>query len=420
MSDIAIRAEQISKLYRLGEVGTGSLAHDVNRWWHRLQGKEDPYARVGQIVDRSEKATTEWVWALKDINFTVRKGEVLGIIGRNGAGKSTLLKILSRVTAPTRGTICVKGRIASLLEVGTGFHPELTGRENIFLNGAILGLRRMEILGRFDQIVDFSGCSAYLDTPVRRYSSGMYVRLAFAVGAHLNPDILVVDEVLAVGDVEFQNKCLGKLHELSGQGRTVLLVSHNLSMVSSVCTRGLLLENGRAQAYGTMAETMKAYARGTQSASSGRIDRRGQWLHSVEIRREDNSPANTFAYGETIRIALKIEPPPKMEIRAPQIGIGINSTLGLRIITIGSFFSKTVLPPIKRPIEILCDIPAPRLLPGTYLLKIALSDDATQQQLDVIEDELQLTIEPSDIFGSGKLPTPQQGMVGQDSVWTIF
>jgi lipopolysaccharide transport system ATP-binding protein len=244
MSETVIEVDGVSKLYRLGEVGTGSLAHDVNRWWHRLRGKEDPYSQVGQVNDRTKKAESDWVWALKDINFSVKQGEVLGIIGHNGAGKSTLLKILSRVTGPSHGEVRVKGRIASLLEVGTGFHPELTGRENIFLNGAILGMTRREIRGKLDEIVGFSGCEAYLDTPVKRYSSGMQVRLAFAVAAHLDPEILIVDEVLAVGDVEFQNKCVGKLKNEAIQGKTVLFVSHNLAAVNALCQTGILMSCG--------------------------------------------------------------------------------------------------------------------------------------------------------------------------------
>lgn len=245
MSDIAIKVENLSKLYRLGEVGTGSLAHDVNRWWHRIRGKEDPYTQVGQANDRTKEMESEWVYALKDINFEVKQGEVLGIIGQNGAGKSTLLKILSRVTAPTSGELKVKGRIASLLEVGTGFHHDLTGRENIYLNGAILGMRKREIDQKLDEIVDFSGCVAYLDTPVKRYSSGMQVRLAFAVAAHLEPEILIVDEVLAVGDQRFQDKCLGKLRSIAETtGRTVLFVSHNLAAVSSLTKRCICLHEG--------------------------------------------------------------------------------------------------------------------------------------------------------------------------------
>ncbi len=244
MSETIIQVENLGKQYRLGQVGTGTLSHDLNRWWQKLRGKEDPYLRVGEINDRSKKGESDLVWALKDINFEVKQGEVLGIIGKNGAGKSTLLKILSRVTGPSVGDVRVKGRIASLLEVGTGFHPDLSGRENVFLNGAILGMTKEEIKGKFDEIVDFSGVERYIDTPVKRYSSGMYVRLAFAVAAHLEPEILIVDEVLSVGDIEFQNKCLGKMKNVAGQGRTVLFVSHNMSAMKALCSRAVFLKKG--------------------------------------------------------------------------------------------------------------------------------------------------------------------------------
>jgi lipopolysaccharide transport system ATP-binding protein len=241
-----IKVENLSKQYRLGEIGTGSLSHDVNRWWHRVRGKENPYLKIGEANDRASKGESDYVWSLKDINFEIEQGDAVGIIGRNGAGKSTLLKILSRVTGPTTGSVKVRGRIASLLEVGTGFHPELSGRDNIFLNGAILGMRKQEIQKKFDEIVDFSGVERYVDTPVKRYSSGMYVRLAFAVAAHLESEILIVDEVLAVGDAEFQKKCLGKMGNLSkGEGRTVLFVSHNMDAVRELTQRCLLLENGK-------------------------------------------------------------------------------------------------------------------------------------------------------------------------------
>jgi lipopolysaccharide transport system ATP-binding protein len=225
MSDTVIKVENLSKLYRLGEVGTGTLSHDLNRWFAKIRGKEDPFAKVGHINDRTQKAEKgEYVWALKDINFEVKQGEVLGIIGKNGAGKSTLLKILSRVTAPTAGEVKIKGRVSSLLEVGTGFHPELTGRENIYMNGTIHGMRRREVKAKLDEIVDFAGVAKYLDTPVKRYSSGMTVRLGFAVAAFLEPEILIVDEVLAVGDAEFQKKAIGKMEEVSKEGgRTVLV-----------------------------------------------------------------------------------------------------------------------------------------------------------------------------------------------------
>ncbi|AWI25650.1 ABC transporter ATP-binding protein [Flavobacterium pallidum] len=241
-----LKVEDVSKQYRLGEVGTGTISHDLNRWWHKVRGKEDPFLKIGDVNDRSSMGGSDYVWALKDINFEVNKGEVLGIIGKNGAGKSTLLKILSKVTSPTTGTIKFNGRIASLLEVGTGFHPELTGRENIFLNGAILGMTKKEIKSKISEIVAFSGCQRYVDTPVKRYSSGMTVRLAFAVAAFLEPDILIIDEVLAVGDAEFQKKALGKMQDISrGEGRTVLFVSHNMAAVKSLCNRGIVIENGK-------------------------------------------------------------------------------------------------------------------------------------------------------------------------------
>lgn len=240
-----IKVEDLGKQYRLGTVGTGTLSQDLNRWWASVRGKEDPTLMLGEKNDRTKKGNSDWVWALKDVNFEVKQGEVLGIIGRNGAGKSTLLKILSRTTTPTTGEFKVKGRIASLLEVGTGFHPELTGRENIYLNGAILGMRKHEITQKFDEIVDFSGVERYIDTPVKRYSSGMYVRLAFAVAAHLEPEILIIDEVLAVGDLEFQKKCLGKMKDVSVKdGRTVLFVSHNMAAIYSLTNTCLFLQHG--------------------------------------------------------------------------------------------------------------------------------------------------------------------------------
>ncbi|WP_341220872.1 ABC transporter ATP-binding protein [Polaribacter atrinae] len=243
--EVILKVENLSKQYRLGTLGTGSIIHDLNRWWAQIIGKEDPYLKIGETNDRSTKGESEYVWALKDINFEVKRGEVLGIIGKNGAGKSTLLKILSKVTGPSTGRIKSRGRIASLLEVGTGFHPEMTGRENIFLNGAILGMTKKEINAKLDEIIEFSGCERYIDTPTKRYSSGMTVRLAFAVAAFLEPDILIVDEVLAVGDAEFQKKAIGKMQDIStGEGRTVLFVSHNMSAVRSLCTRSIVLGNG--------------------------------------------------------------------------------------------------------------------------------------------------------------------------------
>ena len=259
-----IQVENLSKQYRLGQISARTIREDLGRFWARVRGQEDPTLKIGQTNTlnnnsevRSEKS--EYVWALKDINFSVQQGEVLGIIGKNGAGKSTILKILSKVTSPTTGTVTIYGRIASLLEVGTGFHPELSGRENVFLNGAILGMSKSEIRSKFDEIVDFSGVENYIDTPVKRYSSGMYVRLAFAVAAHLEPEILIVDEVLAVGDAEFQKKCLGKMKDVSGQGRTVLFVSHNMTAIKSLCKNAVLLKQGKMQEMGNASEIVDRY-----------------------------------------------------------------------------------------------------------------------------------------------------------------
>ncbi|MEE1945126.1 ABC transporter ATP-binding protein [Pedobacter sp. KR3-3] len=268
MSNIAIKVENLSKAYQLGQIGTGTISRDLERWFARVRGKEDPFLKIGETNEQHTKSTSDIVWSLRDINFEIEQGDAVGIIGRNGAGKSTLLKILSKITAPTTGKISGHGRIASLLEVGTGFHPELSGRENIFLNGAILGMRKKEIKRKLDEIVDFAGIARYLDTPVKRYSSGMYVRLAFAVAAHLESEILIVDEVLAVGDAEFQKKCLGKMGEVSkGEGRTVLFVSHNMLAVNSLCNTGILLKNGTLQQKGDIADIITQYVTDVKSAT---------------------------------------------------------------------------------------------------------------------------------------------------------
>lgn len=260
MSNIAIEFNHVGKQYRLGTIGTGTISHDLNRWWARVRGKEDPFLKIGEVNDRTQKASSDFVWALRDINFKVGQGDVLGIIGKNGAGKSTLLKVLSRVTSPTTGTIRASGRIASLLEVGTGFHPEMTGRENIYMNGSIMGMTKAEITRKLDEIVDFAGVEKYIDTPVKRYSSGMTVRLGFAIAAHLDPEILVVDEVLAVGDAEFQKKAIGKMQDISqGGGRTVLFVSHNMPAVKTLCKTGIVLENGMIAHMGTAEDCVSHY-----------------------------------------------------------------------------------------------------------------------------------------------------------------
>jgi lipopolysaccharide transport system ATP-binding protein len=261
MDDIVIKVENLAKVYQIGQIGTGTISRDLERFWiTKILKKEDPFLIIGENNDRSKKGESDIVWSLKDINFDINQGDAVGIIGKNGAGKSTLLKLLSRVTSPTRGSIKVKGRIASLLEVGTGFHPELSGRENIYLNGAILGMRKKEITRKLDEIIDFSGVDRYIDTPVKRYSSGMYVRLAFAVAAHLESEILIVDEVLAVGDAQFQKKCLGKMGDISkGEGRTILFVSHNMSAIESLCTNVISLKNGEIMSKGNPTKIISEY-----------------------------------------------------------------------------------------------------------------------------------------------------------------
>jgi lipopolysaccharide transport system ATP-binding protein len=311
MSNTVIKAEGISKLYRLGEVGTGTLSHDLNRWWAKIRGKEDPFSKLGDTNDRTTKDTSGYVWALKDLDFDIAEGEAVGIIGRNGAGKSTLLKILSRTTLPTNGNIKIKGRIASLLEVGTGFHPELSGRDNIYLNGAILGMNKAEISRKFDAIVDFAGVERYIDTPVKRYSSGMYVRLAFGVAAHLEPEILIVDEVLAVGDAEFQKKALGKMRDVSSsEGRTVLFVSHNMGAISQLCSKAMVMHQGRILSYGSVSSAIDYYLQsGISEAGSEYVNSSPKPSDILRIQLLDKKEqiSNSFGFDEDIIFHFNVQ-----------------------------------------------------------------------------------------------------------------
>jgi len=313
MGKTVIKVENVSKQYRLGQIGTGSLAHDINRFWYKVRGKGDPYLKIGEENDRSVKGSSDYVWALENVSFDVEQGDVLGIIGRNGAGKSTLLKILSRTTTPTTGSVKIKGRVASLLEVGTGFHPELTGRDNIFLNGAILGMTKREIKKKFDEIVDFAGVERYIDTPVKRYSSGMYVRLAFAVAAHLEPEILIVDEVLAVGDAEFQKKCLGKMKDVSAnEGRTVLFVSHSMTSIQALCSKGLYLDKGKAYGIESTNASVSRYLYGMNSAHSvseyiadvKNPDAKTVFIQRIQIIDKDEIAKNRFSTSQAITIRI--------------------------------------------------------------------------------------------------------------------
>ena len=343
-SDVILSVENVSKLYRLGTVGTGTFGGDVQRFWKtKVLGQEDPFLKIGQTNDRASKEKAEFVWALQDINFEVKRGEVLGIIGKNGAGKSTLLKLLSRITAPTTGSIRSAGRMASLLEVGTGFHPELTGRENIFLNGAILGMTKREIQSKFDEIVDFSGCELYLDTPVKRYSSGMTVRLGFAVAAFLDPEILVVDEVLAVGDAEFQKKAIGKMKEVSeGDGRAVLFVSHNMDSIKALCPKSLLLNNGTIEIISDTQAVLNKYF----DIGKSRLDRN---IDDLVIN--EQVKITNFAINKNSKTKIYIDQGDELEFEFTiqsnldfeqelLFNVGFNSTTDSNATSFGNFYQK--------------------------------------------------------------------------------
>lgn len=356
MSDVVIKVENLYKQYRLGETGTGTLSHDLNRFWHKLRGKEDPYLKIGEENNRNITGNSDYVWALQDINFEVKQGEVLGIIGRNGAGKSTLLKLLSRITTPTKGSIKAKGRIASLLEVGTGFHPELSGRDNIFLNGAILGMTKREIKDKFDAIVDFAGVERYIDTPVKRYSSGMYVRLAFAVAAHLESEILIVDEVLAVGDAEFQAKCLGKMKDVSNkEGRTVLFVSHNMGAVRELCMNAVLLKNGKLNMCDSSHNIIHAYINNVKaSVPSVYVSRENTnkeiFFKRIEVCNNQRKSRNTFLINERICVLLYVHG--NFSNKQIDIGISVNDVNDRRVfidkktfnVSVKDFYCKIILP----------------------------------------------------------------------------
>lgn len=381
--DVILKAVNISKQYRLGLVGTGTLSHDLNRFWHKIRGKEDPYLKIGAVNDRSATATSDYVWALQDINFEVKRGEILGIIGKNGAGKSTLLKILSRVTSPTTGSIKTKGRIASLLEVGTGMHPELTGRENIFLNGAILGMTKTEISSKIDEIVEFSGCQMYIDTPVKRYSSGMRVRLGFAVAAFLEPDILVVDEVLAVGDAEFQKKAIGKMQDISNtSGRTVLFVSHDMSAIQNLCERVIVLENGKVVLTGQTNQAIRKYLEGSQELTP--IYKRNKFdfsLNSIIAIKILTSQGNFF-HKQFEPLSIEIELNIAQTIQDAALSYQIvdykdNNVIHELLLNKENTFGKT-----KGRVMITSKLNSLALYPGKYKLNVFFADNSMKINYD--------------------------------------
>ncbi|MDQ6812660.1 MAG: ABC transporter ATP-binding protein [Bacteroidota bacterium] len=401
-----IKVENISKQYRLGQVGTGSLAHDVNRFWHRVRGKEDPYLKIGEENERSVKGKSDYVWALKDINFEVQQGEVLGIIGRNGAGKSTLLKILSRTTTPTTGKVKIKGRVASLLEVGTGFHPELSGRENIFLNGAILGMTKNEIKSKFDEIVDFSGVQRYIDTPVKRYSSGMYVRLAFAVAANLEPDILIVDEVLAVGDAEFQKKAMGKMKDVSTQeGRTVLFVSHNMGAIQSLCKTGLFLKNGQIVAYGKVEKILETYVNSAPQNGVKYSRRRGNEnaiFLEYGLVNENGIHRREFFMGDSIFIYFKIRF--NQNIRNAEIGVNIKNGLGEIVTHITNLDNEFAIFGEQNDVQnFLIELPNVCFSPNLYTMDIAIVSG--EEHFDMLEDVLSFSMIEGKKIKRGRFPS---------------
>ncbi|ADQ79292.1 ABC transporter related protein [Paludibacter propionicigenes WB4] len=383
----AIKFENISKQYRLGLVSTQTLSHDLNRWWKmNIQGKEDPYLKIGEVNDRAHKGESDYVWALKDINFEVQQGDVLGIIGKNGAGKSTLLKILSKVTAPTTGTIKAAGRIASLLEVGTGFHPEMTGRENIYMNGVIMGMTKAEITRKLDEIVDFSGVERYLDTPVKRYSSGMTVRLGFAIAAHLEPEILVVDEVLAVGDAEFQKKAIGKMQDVSkGEGRTVLFVSHNLHAVANLCQTGIVLKNGYIYYNGSASDAISVYNSDKENLMSKKLkvykEGKKVWFVNLDITNKTDKVLQTYS---SALFSVEIES--LEDINDVYLGIGINNINDIRVFTLFSKFLNKKYNLKKGINKIVCSVDSLQLKPGEYLIELFIGTEYIT--LDYYKDPL--------------------------------
>ena len=423
-----IKIDHLSKAYQLGNIGTGTLSRDLERSWAKLRGKEDPFLKIGEVNNRAVKGTSDVVWSLNDISFNVEQGDAIGIIGRNGAGKSTLLKILSRVTAPTTGSVKIKGRIASLLEVGTGFHPDLSGRENIYLNGAILGMRKTEIKRQFDEILEFAGVERYIDTPVKRYSSGMYVRLAFAVAAHLESEIMIIDEVLAVGDAEFQKKCLGKMKDVSkGQGRTVIFVSHNMGSINQLCNRGILLENGMLTMNAPVSAVVDHYLK-TDIVSTPYTD-----LQEPNIKRLGNGKvrftevsltnqnqterSRIFSIGDELYISftVRFNNPDQPLIRT---SIELKTVDGIKIANMidqDSGFGVTVSGDGHSSYRV--KLPDIRFYPGTYYLSLYAGDTSSTEIYDYLEDCISFEVIDGGSLTGRSLPR-SAGLLFLTPVWT--
>ena len=422
----AIEFDHVGKQYRLGLVSTKTLSHDLDRWWQTVVlKKEDPYLKIGEVNDRSSFGSSEYVWALRDIDFKVEQGDVVGIIGKNGAGKSTLLKLLSKVTGPTVGEIRARGRIGSLLEVGTGFHPEMTGRENIYLNGAIMGMTKNDVTNKLDEIIAFSGCERYIDTPVKRYSSGMRVRLGFAVAAHLEPEILVVDEVLAVGDAEFQKKAIGKMQDVSqGEGRTVLFVSHNMASIGSLCKSCVILENGRIKYIGETDHAISLYRSSNSVQSTRSFDfeskervNKDVYISGFYITNEKGDRTESFTFNNRLHFvfSIKSKVKAKISLRVTLFNMDEVRVMAFDTGDIGKFFSidedsgetiieGTMLEPLS-------------VKPGIYRINISIRQGS--MLLDHVVAASTLEVKEDDFYGNGRFQLSDMALCLKHHEWRI-
>jgi lipopolysaccharide transport system ATP-binding protein len=425
---LAIKVENLSKAYQLGDFGTGTLSRDLERWWALRRGKEDPYLKIGETNDRASKGTSDIVWSLRDINFEIAEGDAVGIIGRNGAGKSTLLKVLSRITSPTSGSVKVKGRIASLLEVGTGFHPELTGKENIYLNGAIMGMKKREIKRKFDEIIDFAGVERYINTPVKRYSSGMYVRLAFSVAAYLESEILIVDEVLAVGDAEFQKKCLSKMGDVNKKGgRTVLFVSHNMLAVQSLCKKGIVLNNGYTEFEGDAYSAIEIYLKNLNSNNTNNLfkdkKREGNGFiqfTNVHLTDTKGNAVTSVESGKDFQLILPYVVNNKdFDYRGVHVSVNIKDHYGTSLynhtnLLVNKNLDTAILTNNNKFIVTIKNLP---LAHGSY--KGGINIYYGFDQIDVIEHAFDLDVIASNALNYQNAPNPVHGYVLIETNWEI-
>jgi lipopolysaccharide transport system ATP-binding protein len=419
MGHTVIELENVSKYYRLGTVGGATLSDDMRAWWAKLRGKENPLLKIGEKDYGNQEG--DYIWALRNINLKVEQGEILGIIGANGAGKSTLLKILSQVTGPTSGRVKIKGRIGSLLEVGTGFHPELTGRENVYLNGAILGMRRSEIDKKFDEIVDFSGVEKYIDTPVKRYSSGMRVRLGFAVAAHLDPEILVIDEVLAVGDAAFQKKCIGKMSDVAGEGRTVLFVSHNMSSIKTLCRRVIEVNSGQISRDGLADQIVFKYLFDLSSENSEANKNTGKYIQMMIAQNHTEDRVDFVETGDPLKLRISYNTNSE-KLSDITITIGLYKSDGDRVATLSTQYTlpEKVIETLVGEGNVFCNIDSAPLVPGTYRLNVAWDGYIGGKKFhDHIRNAMSLTVQNSNYLGYSRLDNNIPGSILLKHSWEL-